>query len=629
MLRQIRGSMKRVVVWIFVIPLIVAFAAWGVPEMRQLTRTDAVRVGRTGIQASEIQREFDRYATNQRLQNPAGFDREAAIASGVPNQIVQALASRAALDNEMKKLGLSMSREAVREFLTTNEQFKNPRTGKFDQEALSEILRQYNYGVAEFEDRLQSDLLRNQLMAAIGPGGSAPKAFVDALILRETETRRVNYLTVSPDLLGAAPEATPERLKEYYEANGAQFMAPEYRKFTAVVLKDSDYAGGEGVSEDELKAAYEAGLAKYQTPERRTVYQLTFETAEEADAAIEKLKAGVTFESIADSEGKSLPQVTLTDALKSDILDPKVADAAFKAVGEGATVGPVKGVFGFTIAQIAGISPASTRPFEEVRAELETELTSKNSKKDLFNAIEEIENARDTGATLSDAAAKAGVIAIEYGPVDSYSFGSAGEIVAGLPGDVLKEAFTIEEGEESDATELADKSGYFFVAVTEVTPPAKIPFEKVADEVRTRWEKSDRDSRIASAVKQIREEIAKGKSLKDAAAAFNRAPLEVTVTRRAGAEAFSASMLDQIFSAPVGEPVSGPSAAGDAQIIATVGEISFDTAQVTPDNAAMFGQYIGGQIGQELVEAYAAAVTADASVKVSQNQIDTLFATGQ
>ncbi len=321
--------------------------------------------------------------------------------------------------------------------------------------------------------------------------------------------------------------------------------------------------------------------------------------------------------------------MTLADAQERDILDPKVGAAIFGASEAGAVVGPIKGVFGYSLAQVAAITPATVKPFEEVRNEIEQETQSQDSKKKLFDVIEAIENERDTGASLADAASKAGTISIEYGPVDSYSFGSGGEIVAGVPGDVLREAFKIEEGEETDAIELADKSGYYFIAVTEVTPPAPIPYEQVADEVLARWTKSDRESRIAGVVASIREAVEKGQSLKDAAAPLNRAPIVEEMSRRNAGQTFAAPMLEQIFTAAKGDAISGPAAAGDAQIIVTVDNIAFNTGVVSPDEIYVFAQYIGNQLGQELVDAYTNSVVADARVKIDQAQIDALFTDGQ
>lgn len=629
MLKQIRGSLKSVASILFAVPLIIAFAAWGVPEMRQFTQNYAVRVGKAGISAVEVQNEFDRFVTNRRLANDGKFDREAAIAAGAPDQIVQSLAARMALDHESRKMGLAVPREMVRNFLQTSDQFKNPRSGKFDNEALTGILREYNYSIGEFEERLQSDLLRNQLMSAVGAGGTAPKGLVDSLVLRETENRTVSYLTITDDMAGPPAEATPAALQEFYKKNSAQFMAPEYRVFSAIILKNNDYTEISAVPEEDLRKAYETGKSKYETPERRTVYQITYPDEKAAQDAVAALKGGKPFGTLAIENAKTLAEVTLTDIQKRDILDPKVGDAAFAAVDAGSIVGPVKGVFGFSIAQVVSISPASVRPFEDVRGEIEAEMQTKDTKKKLFDTIEDIENERDTGASLADAAAKAGTIAIEYGPVDSYSFGSGGEIVAGVPGDVLREAFKIDEGEESDAIELTDKSGYFFIAVTEVRAPAIIPYDNVAEEVQTRWAKENRDARMTGVVKSVREAVEKGKSLRDAAGPLNRAPIVETVTRRSASQNLSPAVLDQVFTASKGEAISGPSAIGEAQVIVTVDSIAYDSSKVSPDDVAVFAQYVGNQLGQELVDAYSNAIVADAGVKINQAQIDGLFTDGQ
>lgn len=629
MLRQIRGTMKTVGAYFIIALLIIAFAAWGVPEVRQFTQNHTVRVGNEGFSGLDVQKEFDRFVTNRRLATDGAYDREAAIAAGVQNQIVESIAIRSALDQESKRMGLLVPRETVREFLQTNEQFKNPRTGEFDNEALTGIMREYNYTIREFEDRLQSDLLRNQLTAALNAGGPAPKALIDSLVLRETESRTISYVTVTEDLAAPAPEPSPEILTAYYEKNSAQFMAPEFRTFTVAMLKNSDYGDEDGASEEVLRKLYDANKARYETPERRTIFQITLNDESKAAEAVSALKGGRPFDALAVEHGKALGDVTFTDILKRDILDPKVGEAVFAASEAGAVIGPIKGVFGFTIAQVTSIAPASVRAFEDVKSELEAETQSRDSTRKLFEAIEEIENARDTGASLRDAAQTVGVAVSEFGPVDSFSFGEGGEIIAGIPGEVLKEAFRIEEGEESEAVELSDGSGYFFVAVTEIAPAAVVPFEKIADEVEARWRASDRAARLAAVVTSLRDATVEGKSLKEAAAAINRAPIVETVSRRSAGQTLTEPLIEQIFSAAKGETISGPAGIGDAELVIAIDDISFDVEKVSPDDIGAFAQYVGNQLGQELVDAYANAVRDDVGVKVNQTQIDALFVDGQ
>ncbi len=624
--KQNRGTLKTIVAVIFVLPLIVAFAAWGVPEVRQMTNNDAVRVGAQGFSALEIKQEFDRFVVNRRNQSEDGYTAEQALAEGAQDRVVDSLTTQAALDQEALKMGLIVTRPMVSTYLQTSDQFKNPNSGKFDNETLDLILREYGFSIREFEERIRLEMLRAQLLGGVARGGPASPAMIDGLIAREVETREVSYVTVGEDAAGAAPAATPEAVNAYYEKNKSQFMAPEYRTFTAVILKNEDFVDRAEASEDKLLEVYNANKAKYETPERRTFYQITIENEADADAAVKALNEGRPFESVAIENGQSLAQVTRTDVVKSDIVDPAVGDAVFgESAAAGAVIGPVKGVFGFNVAQIASVTPAAVKTFEEVRGEIETTFLDQGTKKRLFDKVEDIENERDTGASIADAAAKHGVTASVIGPVDSFSFGRGGEIIDGVPGDVLASAFKLEEGEESEATELADKSGYYFVSVTEVAPPAPIPFETIAAEVEARWRASERDARIAAVVAKINDALSKGTPLAQAAEPFNRAPLPASLTRRSVNETFSQELLDQVFSAAKGKAVSGRAGDG-AQVIVVVNDIKFGESPVGPDQIGAFGRFIGNQFDQELIDAYANAVRDDAKVKINKAQIETQFA---
>jgi peptidyl-prolyl cis-trans isomerase D len=629
MKKKNQGALKTVIALIFVAPLVVSFVAWGVPEIRQMTSNDALKVGREGFSALEISREFDRYVTNRRNQTDGAFTREQAIADGATDQIVDSMATQSAIDQEALKSGLIVTRPMVAKFLQTNEQFRNPNSGKFDNETLDLILREYGFSIREFEERIRMEMLRAQLLSGVARGGPASSALVDGLVAREVETREVSYVTVGEDAAGAAPAATPDAIKEFYEKNKSQFMAPEYRTFTAVVLNTADYVDRTEATDEKLLEIYNANKAKYETPERRTFYQITLETKEAADAAIAALKGGQPFEAVASENGQSLAQVTRSEALKSDIVDPAVADAVFAAdAAAGAVVGPVKGVFGFNVMQVANVTPAETRPFEDVRAEIEENFLDQGTKKRLFDTIEEIENERDTGAAIADAARKHGVTAQVVGPVDSFSFNRGGGIVDGVPAEVLAAAFKLEEGEESQATELKDKSGYYFVSLTEIIPPEPIPLETIAAEVEARWRASDRDARIGAVVAKINEALAKGTPLAEAAAPFNRAPLPASLSRRSVNETFSQDLIDQVFAAAKGAAVSGRAGDG-AQVIAVVNDIKFGASPIGPEQISAFGRFIGQQIDQELIDAYAKAVRDDAKVKINKTALDRQFGEGQ
>lgn len=629
MAKKNQGALKTVIALIFILPLVVSFIAWGVPEISQMTSNDALKVGQKGFSTREISREFDRYVTNRRNQANGAYTREEAIAAGAPNQIVESLATQSALDQEALKMGLIVTRPMVSKFLQTNEQFRNPASGKFDNETLDLILREYGFSIREFEERIRMEMLRAQLLGGIARGGAASAALIDGLIAREVESRTVSYVTIGDDAAAPAPAATPEVLKEFYEKNQSQFMAPEYRSFTAVVLSNADFVDRAEATDEKLLEIYNANKAKYETPERRTFYQITVDTEEAAAAAISALKAGKPFEAIATENGQTLAQVTRAEVLKSDIVDPAVSSAVFAATANaGAVIGPVKGVFGFNVIQIANVTPAATRPFEDVRPEIEEAFLDQGTKKRLFDRIEEIENERDSGLPIAEAAQKHGVTAQVIGPVDSFSFNRGGGIVDNVPAEVLEAAFKLDEGEESQATELKDKSGYYFVSLSEIIPPAPIPLETIAAEVEARWRAADRDARLGAVVAQINDALSKGAPLAEAAAPAGRAPQTASLSRRSVNETFSQDLLDQVFSAAQGKAVSGRTRDG-AQVIAVIDAITYGAAPVGPEQIAAFGRFIGQQIDQELIDAYARTIRDDARVKINQAQIDRQFGDAQ
>ena len=629
MLKSVRGALKGVVAWFIIILLILAFALFGVPELQNFTRGAAIKVGDEGIPAQLVLNEFNRNMVNQRAQAENGsYTREDALADGLPDQIVNSLATRSLVEQEATKLGLAMPRTLVREFLSSDERFQNPNSGKFDVQVLTAILQNYQYSVAEFEADMRNTFLREQLVNSLDGGGYAPKEFVSALLLREIEKRDVTYLTMTEDMAGIPEEPTPDKLRTFYDENHTSFTAPEYRTFTLISLRESDFRDGLATSEEELRKIYDIQKPRlYDKPERRTLYQITFDTEAEALAAVSALQQKTPFEKIATDKGlPSLEAVTFTDVAKEDILDPAVAEAAFgDGFSEGNVVEPVKGIFGWTVIQIAGITSPETKTFEEVRDEIEAQYLEQDTQKRIYDALDTIEEARDSGIDIAAAAESSELVSTSYGPVDRFSFAPGGAIIDGIPGEVLAEVFRLEEGEESEAEELNDKAGYFFVTVNEVTPPTLADYETVETDVEARWRIDERTRRITRAVKQVRDALAAGATLNEAATPFNSEPVEQTIERGARDGIFSQSLNMQIFAADKGTVVTGPAPTGDAQTIVVVNDIDFNRVAIGPGQEAAFGQYLGLQLDQELLDAYLQALRQDYQVAVDQEQIDALF----
>lgn len=630
MLTQVRKSLQGVVMWFFVVLLVLAFSLWGVPEVRKLSGSAAITVGDQRFSAQYVQTEFNRAVQARRTESGGDFTQEQAIAEGLDDQVVATISTTSAIDQFANRMRLAMPRAIMRDYLQKNENFQNPATGRFDRSVLEAILQRNGISVGEFERRISEDLKRNQLIDSLAARAPAPDPLINAMLQRETEQRRVRYLIVTDEMAGRAQEPTPDDLKIYYEENPSIFTAPEYRTFDLLVLRSEDFREGAKAPEEELRRLYDLNKERlYDKPERRTLYQITFDAQPEAEAAVAALRQGKPFETIADEQGRSLASVTFTEAQKRDILDPAVADAAFaEGLEEGAVLDPVQSLFGWTVVQIAGITPAEESTFEEKRDEIEAAYLEQDVRRALLNAVDEIEEARDTGAGLAAAAEAAGFAVETVGPVDRYSFAPGGAIIDRVPGEALAEAFTLEEGEESEVRELAARDGYFLVSLTSVTPPALKPFEDVRDDVVERWRKEERERRVSATVRDIREMVESGETLNAAASQFDRTPTERVIDRRFQDEAISQAVNEQIFAAAPGELISGPAGFGESQIVVETLDVGYARGRIPPDQVKLFEQYIGYQLDQELIEAFLTAVRDDSNVKINQPQIDALFGEG-
>ena len=632
MLSSVRKALTGVVAWFVIILLILAFALFGVPELQNFTQRPAIRVGDDGIPSQVVLNEFNRAMVNQRFQSDGGFSREEAIAQGLPDQIVTSLATRELLDQEARKIGLAMPRSLVREQLSADPRFQNPRTGKFDSEVMTNILQNYQYTARGFEQEIRETFLRQQLTDAIEGGATAPRAMSDALILRESEKRDIQYVTLTEEMSGIPEEPTPEKLRAYYDENTALFTAPEYRTFTVVSIRESVVREGLEAPEEDLRQLFESQKSRvYDQPEKRTIFQITYDTQGEAETAAAALEQGRKIDELARERGLTLDAVTFNDITKDAILDPTAADAAFAPdLGEGATSAPVKSLFGWTIIQVASITPPETKTFEDVRDEIEAQYLAQDTERKVYEAVETIEDARLTGADLRTAAESVAAATLQsFGPVDRFSFAPGGAIVDGLDGQVLSEAFELAEGDESEALEYGDEDGYFFVLLNEVTPPQLAEYETVEADVETRWRTDERLRRIERAAGQVREALAAGATMSEALKPFNTEPTSLTLVRRNPGNTFSQTLIEDIFTADLASAVTGSPPFGPEKIVAVIDKIDFDRTAVGPGQEIAFKQYVGLQLNQELLEAYLAALREDYDVRIDQSQIDSLFSTEQ
>lgn len=628
LLKNIRGALKGVMAWVFVIVGIAAFSVVGIPSLQNFSQKPPVSVGSVKLSQNDLRKQFNRQIQRLQLQSGRAFSAEEALNNGLPEQIVADLTSRAATKLEAEQLNLGMPRSLIKEILGREESFQNPLTGEFDETVMGRILQQNQISVREFDKEIREDIIRQNLLQAVSQGGVTPRALTNVHIARQTEQREVSWLSVTSEMSGEAADPTDQELQDWYNGNPDRFTNPEFRTISIAFLRRSDFQEGLSIEEEELRKTYDLIKAQtYEEPEKRTLYQLTYDNEAEATAAISRLRDGTPFEVLAGERGQSLETATLTQTTPEAMINQAVAKVAFTPeVKAGDTIGPITGLFGSTIAQIVEITPANSRPFEDVRDEIETAKLAQETEKLAYDAVETIEEERDNGTSLLEAAQAAKIELTTFGPVDQFSFTPGGAILEGIPGIALTEAFLLDAGEESGLIELENDEGYLILTVDDITPPALRPFEDVSDEVETAWRDQESRTRINKTAQAIIERLKAGETIEEVSDSFERAAITERLDLANPTHAtLSPDFHRAIFAATKGEPLIGDPIGGNIKIIAQTNDIDFNRGAINNVQLQNFSQFIGSQLNQELLEAYITTIQSGYGVEVNQDLIDRAF----
>ena len=303
MLNFIRKGVSSWFALILIVPLIAAFALWGVNDIFRGGTSDAVaKVGDYEVGTQDLSREF-RLQVRQLAQNSGGqIDSQMAIAFGEHQRVLDRIISRAALDVKARELGLATPDSAVRKNVQNDPIFQGA-FGSFDRAIFQQQMISAGINEAMYLDGVRKDLSRTQLLDSIESGVEAPKGYIDALFKHRQQTRKVKFLVLAPELAGTIEEPSQSDLEQYYKENDENFRTPEYRSFDFIHITAESLTPLVEVTDEEVKGKFEFERANYETPEKRDIEQIRFDSEEEARAASEKIKNGERFLKIGLEKG--------------------------------------------------------------------------------------------------------------------------------------------------------------------------------------------------------------------------------------------------------------------------------------------------------------------------------------
>lgn len=618
MLDTFRKASKTWAVKLFFAMLMLSFVAWGVGDFVRggIGRGPAIEVGKTSISANEVNAEFKREV--ERLQPLFGgkLTPEDARKLGLLDRTIDTMVTRTLVDEAARSLGLAANDDAILKQVAANPAFRGP-TGQFDRDLFRRALAKAGFSEDSFMRTERSNMVRSQIAAALTGGVEPPQALVDPLLRFREERRVAEIIQVRDDQvpLPAAPDAAT--LEAFYKANTAQFMAPEYRGLTVMLLRPVDVADDVQVTDDMIAEAYQQRQDEFNTPERRQVSQVVLEDKASADKAAAMVAQGLDLAAIA--KALKAEQVDLGMVDKRDLPD-ELADPVFKQPAN-STSKPIQTSLGWHVVRVGQVQPGHVRQLPEVKAQIAQDLRKEKSLDLLSQLAGKIEDNLAGGATLEEAAKTFHLRVLKVVAIDAQGRDPAGKPVADMPksDQFLDIAFHTEQGTESQLTEV-ENDGYFLLRVDSIKPPQPKDLAAIKGEVTAAWQAERRHEAARARADKIAEQMKAGEPAAKTAQAFGAKVQTTEPFTREGTDAgLPPTVVAEMFRDQPGAVTVGTVQGG--HLVARLAKVvPFDPAR-NAEAAEAARKKIAQAVSGDIVDQYVAALNAAIGVKVDRSQL--------
>lgn len=608
-------NLSKTFVWIILALLIVGLAGFGAINLGGTIRTIGT-VGTQVITVDEYFRELQRdmRAFEQRAGQPLTMAQAQAL--GLDQQVLSRLVSIAAIDNETAEIGISIGDEKLQQEILEIPAFQGIN-GQFDREAYRFALGQANMNEIEFETNIRKESARTLVQGAILAGVQMPPVMIDTLV--EFIGARRNFIWAKLDasqLKTPITEPTDEALQAYYDDNADNFMLPETKKLSYVLLSPEMVLDQVDVDDDAMRKLYEELADKYNVPERRLVERLVFGEDSDAKSAKAQLEVGgTTFETLVQNRGLNLGDIDLGDVTVNDLGD--AAGPVFAAeVGD--VVGPLPTSLGPALFRINGILAERVTSFEDATPELRDQLAGDRARRLIELQAQDIDDLLAAGATFDELVQETDLQAGQIGWTAASTDGIAAY-------DAFRNAAAAIKDTDFPAMVFLEDGGVFALELDEVLPARAEPFADARDRVVEGWTLKATEDALEQQANSLILDLATDGGFSEAGLTPRT---EEGLTRSAYVEGTPPDFMTEIFSM---EP-------GELRIIVNDGSVlivRFDKELPAEDSPELesirngFGAELNQALSQELFNAFVLDAQQRAGPKIDQQSLNAVQASLQ
>ncbi|MEM1371020.1 MAG: SurA N-terminal domain-containing protein [Pseudomonadota bacterium] len=608
--------------------LILSFAIWGVADVfTGYGAGNVAAVGDETISEEEFQQAFQNQLAMIARQAQRRVTLEEAKAFGLDSRVLNGLIEASAVQAHAKELELSLSDQTLAAGLKQDPTFQGT-DGKFYRPLVDATMRQLGVSEQGLLQLRRNDELREHIATAMLRATVVPDAMVDAIHAYRQEKRTVSHFKMDPDKVLDVKDPTETDLKGFFEARKSQYMTPQRRTFSALVLTRNALKVKAPVSEEQIKAYFEQNKARYDTPERRVLQQISFDDEAAARKAKEEIDGGKNFVDVASALGATDKDINLGLREKSQLIDPAIAEAAF-ALEDGSVSDPVKGRFATVLLRVLSIVDGVDSKLEDVRDRVKDELADAWARDQLRTLYDAVDEGRLAARSLKDIGEETGIGHFLVEDADQRNQKPDKSLALDVvdADRIVGAAYGAEIGLEQEPVELSD-GGFAWVDLQSVAKPRQRTFAEAEADVKIQWLADERRKQLQDAAKGFVDRIAAGEDMaKVAEEAGGTVVQSAPATRSETPDGLTAAAIAQAFVLAKGRAGSSEIDNGKSRVVFRLDAIEKAGAP-DKEQRTVIRNELRQQFRRDQFATYISSLRARFGVDVNQSAIDRVTGLG-
>jgi peptidyl-prolyl cis-trans isomerase D len=490
------------------------------------------KIGGDTISAAEFDRRYRSELERQQAQYQGKLSPELIRALNLPRQVLDGMIDRQLRLEAAKRLKLRVTDEEVATAVLSFPELQE--NGHFvGSEKYERALRASGYTPERFEGEIREGLLLQKYSTLIKASVLVPEKDIQREFSTRNDKASIEYIRIPASKVETSFSATDKELQDFLEKHKDRYKTAEQRKIKYLLVDKGRVRNKMKVPEADLKAEYERRKSSFQMPEQVTAAHILIkvdpdkgpaadnEARRKADALFARLKKGEDFTKLAnenteDPSGKG--NGGQLGSFGRGQMVPEFEQAAF-SMNPGEIKGPIKTQFGFHIIKLAAKTPARTKTFEEVKDQLNSEMSETRAQAETDRLARELaEKVKAKKSASDDELRKLQDDVVTF---NETPWVAKGEPVPGIGANprFTDEAWATKLNQISP-TPITTTRGTAFVKPTEERPAGVPPFAEIKARLTMDYQAERRDQEAVAKLTPAAQELASGTPLATLAARY-------------------------------------------------------------------------------------------------------------